>query len=42
MSKRFGHDFSHVRIHTGSAAAQVASSLGANALTRGTNIYFAA
>lgn len=42
MSKRFGHDFSHVRIHTGSAAAQVTSSLGANALTRGTNIYFAA
>jgi len=42
MSRRFGHDFSHVRIHTDSAAAQAASSLGAKAMTRGTNIYFGA
>jgi|GEM_PF-5914094 len=42
MTKRFGHDFSHVRIHTGSAAAQVAANLGAKAVTRATNIYFGA
>jgi hypothetical protein len=42
MTKRFGHDFSHVRIHTGSAAAQAAARLGAKAITRGTNIYFGA
>jgi hypothetical protein len=42
MSKRFGRDFSHVRIHTGSAAERATSSLGAKAMTRGTNIYFGA
>jgi hypothetical protein len=42
MNKRFGHDFSHVRIHTGSAAAQATSNLGAKAMTLGTNIYFGA
>lgn len=42
MNKRFGHDFSHVRIHTDGAAAKAASGLGAKALTRGSNIYFGA
>lgn len=42
MTKRFGHDFSHVRIHRGSAAAQAAARLGAKAVTRATNIYFGA
>jgi hypothetical protein len=42
MTKRFGHDFSHVRIHTGTAAAQAAANVGAKAVTRATDIYFAA
>jgi uncharacterized protein DUF4157 len=40
MNKRFGHDFSHVRIHTGPSAARLAANLGAKALTQGGYIYF--
>jgi len=37
---RFGHDFSGVRLHTGSHAAQTAQSLNARAFTYGSNIAF--
>jgi hypothetical protein len=37
---RFGHDFSHVRVHTDSAAAQSTRDLNANAYTAGRNIVF--
>lgn len=37
---RFGHDFSDVKIHTGSAAAQSAQSINALAYTTGNNIVF--
>lgn len=40
MNKRFGHDFSHVRIHIGPSAARLAANLGAKALTQGAHIYF--
>jgi|SRR5437879_683804 len=37
---RFGHDFSHVRIHTDSSAADSARSIHAHAYTLGHNIMF--
>ncbi|MBB6127734.1 eCIS core domain-containing protein [Mucilaginibacter lappiensis] len=37
---RFGHDFSNVRIHTGSVAAKSAQSINALAYTTGNNIVF--
>ena len=40
MNKRFGQDFSHVRIHTGPSAARLAANLGAKAITQGAHIYF--
>lgn len=39
---RFGHDFSRVRVHTGSKSAQISRKLSANAFTVGRDIYFAA
>jgi len=42
MGQRFGHDFSQVRIHTGSKAEQSARDINANAYTVGNNIVFAA
>jgi hypothetical protein len=38
---RFGRDFSHVRVHTGAAAAQSASAIGAVAYTVGPDVVFA-
>lgn len=40
MSARFGHDFSQVRIHTDSRAAESAQALHAEAFTDGTDIVF--
>ena len=40
MSARFGHDFSQVRVHTDSQAAQSASSIGASAFALGNDIVF--
>src|ERR1051325_6834174 len=37
---RFGHDFSGVRIHTGSPAAESANAINARAYTRGKDIVF--
>jgi hypothetical protein len=42
MEERFGHDFSQVRIHSDSQAAEVAEGLGALAYTAGGSIGFAA
>jgi len=42
MEPRFGCDFGRVRVHTDSFAAKVCSSLGAQALTAGNNIFFGA
>jgi hypothetical protein len=42
MNRLFGHDFSHVRIHTDARAADVARLLGAKALAFGTHVYFGA
>ncbi len=42
MESAFGHSFSRVRVHTGSQAAQLSSSLNARALTIGSDIVFAA
>jgi hypothetical protein len=41
MESRFGHDFSHVRIHTDSAATQSARELNAQAYTVGREVVFA-
>lgn len=38
--RRLGHDFSRVRIHTGSKAAQIAEDLGAEAATSGQDVFF--
>jgi Domain of unknown function (DUF4157) len=38
---RFGHDFSHVRVHTDSHAADSARSINAHAYTSGSDIVFA-
>lgn len=40
MERGFGHDFSDVRIHTDSAAADMNQSLGARAFTTGNDIFF--
>jgi hypothetical protein len=42
MEPRFGHDFSHVRVHTGSAAGESVRSLDALAFTLGRDIVFGA
>lgn len=41
MEARFGHDFGHVRIHTGETADHAARGLGARAFTLGHDIAFA-
>ncbi len=41
MENRFGHDFSQVRVHTDSLAAQSASLINAHAYTAGSHIIFA-
>lgn len=40
MEKRFGADFSAVRIHTDNEAQTMAAEMGAQAFTRGNDIYF--
>lgn len=40
MSRKIGADFSKVKIHTGSNAAEMNQSLNARAFTHGNNIYF--
>lgn len=42
MEARFGTDFSHVRVHTGTAAAQINRSLDAEAFTHQNHIYMGA
>ena len=42
MEQRFGHDFSHVRVHTGGTADQSAREVNANAYTVGNNVVFGA
>jgi hypothetical protein len=42
MEQRFGHDFSRVRVHSGTAAEQSARDVNANAYTVGHNIVFGA
>lgn len=42
MEQRFGHDFSRVRVHSGSAAEQSARDVNANAYTVGHNVVFGA
>jgi hypothetical protein len=42
MERRFGHDFSRVRVHLGGAAEQSAGDMNANAYTMGHDIAFAA
>jgi hypothetical protein len=40
MEPRFGVDFSHVRVHTGSDAMHMNRDVGAQAFTHGSDIYF--
>jgi hypothetical protein len=40
MEPRFGHDFSHVRVHEGGEVAAMSRWLGADAFTYGPGIYF--
>lgn len=42
METRFGHDFSHVRVHSGAAAEQSARDVNAEAYTVGNNVVFGA
>jgi flagellar motor protein MotB len=42
MERRFGHDFSQVRVHSGAAAAQSAADVNAQAYTVGHNVVFGA
>lgn len=42
MEPRFGVDFSHVRVHTGSNATQMNRDVGAQAFTHGSDIYYGA
>lgn len=42
MERRFGHNFSHVRVHTGDLAAQSAEAVSSTAYTVGNNIVFGA
>lgn len=37
--RRFGHDFSHVRVHAGREAARVTEGLGAKALAAGSHVF---
>jgi hypothetical protein len=39
VSSRFGHDFSHVRLHTGPDASTLTRSLGVEGLTTGSHVY---
>jgi hypothetical protein len=41
MEPRFGHDFSHVRVHADGESAAAAQCLGANAFTFDDNVFFA-
>jgi hypothetical protein len=41
MEPRFGHDFSHVRVHTDTKAAESAHAINAHAYTLGENVVFA-
>jgi hypothetical protein len=41
MEPRFGHDFSHVRVHTDTKAAESAYAINAHAYTLGENVVFA-
>jgi hypothetical protein len=41
MEPRFGHDFGHVRVHTGAQAAASAQAVNARAYATGSNIVFA-
>jgi hypothetical protein len=40
FSARFGHDFSHVRVHAGAEAAESARSIDALAYTVGSHVVF--
>ena len=42
MEPRFGVNFSHVHVHTGSDARQMNQAVGAQAFTHGSDIYFGA
>lgn len=42
MGRRFGHDFSRVRVHTGAAAEKSAQDVNARAYTVGRNVVFGA
>lgn len=42
MEPRFGVDFSHVHVHTGSDAGKMSRAVGAQAFTHGSDIYFGA
>jgi hypothetical protein len=42
MEPRFGLDFSHVRVHTGSDSLQMNRAIGAQAFTHGTDVYYGA
>ncbi|MFN6464900.1 MAG: DUF4157 domain-containing protein [Nostoc sp. DedVER02] len=42
MEPRFGSKFDNVRVHTGSNAIQMSRSLGAQAFTHGSDVYFGA
>jgi hypothetical protein len=42
MDSRFGHDFSHVRVHTDQRAAQSADAVAAHAYTVGADVVFGA
>jgi outer membrane protein OmpA-like peptidoglycan-associated protein len=42
MEPRFGHDFEHVRVHTGGRAAESAEAVSAKAYTAGSNVVFGA
>lgn len=42
MESQFGHDFSHVRIHTDTAAAKMATAIGARAFTLKHDLFFGA
>lgn len=42
MEARFGHDFSHVRVHSDAAAARSASDIAAAAYTAGNHVVFGA
>jgi hypothetical protein len=42
MEPRFGVDFNHVRVHTGSEAVQMNRDVGAQAFTHGADIYYGA